>query len=709
MEIPVDFQKFCQIETRRLLILILMTSVASLVLVVQFLSIPYGTVLVSLFPSGEIPLIEKSNHSGAASFPKSEVILGLTSVSSNSSGPTSAMKNTAESDSVGNPNHLNDPEGMKGSEDYNSGQNEDVEPENEVSPEEIFDKNEKSQFGNVENSQNSTSEEAMELRNGSQSGKVSDDNVTLILEPAESKDSEALVPALQPVTSSSNVSLLGVVNANLSISVISDSNISAVPQQATSSPSKDNMNKTSNSILTNRSEMVTDRSNSNNDLTMKSNTLQKDDSQMHTGQASSKKLTKSTSSIQVETTPSAVTTILDMNLLLFKSHTSSHSMIPKWPSKRDQEILSARSLIENAPIIKQDKQLYGSVFRNVSMFKRSYELMEKTLKVYVYKEGAQPVFHRPETKGIYASEGWFMKLMEGNHHFTVTDPAKAHLFYFPFSTRRLEQFMYVPNSHSSRNLIAYLKSYLDVISTKYPYWNRTMGADHFLVGCHDWTPHETKQYMGKCIRAMCNADISYDFTMGKDVSLPETNIRLAKDPVRDLGGKPASKRKILAFFAGSINHGYVRPVLLKYWENKDPDMEIHGHMGRSGKKKNIYAEYMKNSKYCICAKGYEVNSPRVVEAIFYECVPVIISDNFVPPFFEVLNWESFAVFVAEKDIPNLKNILSSISQEKYLRLQMRVRQVQQHFLWHSKPVKYDIFHMILHSVWYNRVFQIKVA
>jgi hypothetical protein len=39
---------------------------------------------------------------------------------------------------------------------------------------------------------------------------------------------------------------------------------------------------------------------------------------------------------------------------------------------------------------------------------------------------------------------------------------------------------------------------------------------------------------------------------------------------------------------------------------------------------------------------------------------VIISDNFVPPFFEVLNWESFAVFVMEKDIPNLKNILLSI-------------------------------------------------
>jgi hypothetical protein len=60
-----------------------------------------------------------------------------------------------------------------------------------------------------------------------------------------------------------------------------------------------------------------------------------------------------------------------------------------------------------------------------------------------------------------------------------------------------------------------------------------------------------------------------------------------------------------------------------------------------------YIELMKSSKFCICARGHEVNSPRVVEAIFHECIPVIISDNFIPPLFEVLNWDSFAVFIKE--------------------------------------------------------------
>lgn len=211
--------------------------------------------------------------------------------------------------------------------------------------------------------------------------------------------------------------------------------------------------------------------------------------------------------------------------------------------------------------------------------------------------------------------------------------------------------------------------------------------------------------MDTCIRAMCNSDVKREgFKLGKDVSLPETTVSNAKNPLREFGGKPATQRSILAFFAGRM-HGNLRPILLQHWENKDSDMKIFGKLPKS-KHNRIYVDYMKNSKYCICAKGYEVNSPRVVESIFYECVPVIISDNFVPPFFEVLNWEAFAVFVQEKDIPNLKNILLSISYERYLVMQERVKQVQQHFLWHNMPEKYDIFHMILHSIWYNRVFRV---
>ncbi|KAH9762491.1 glycosyltransferase family exostosin protein [Citrus sinensis] len=329
------------------------------------------------------------------------------------------------------------------------------------------------------------------------------------------------------------------------------------------------------------------------------------------------------------------TSISKMDLLLLQSRVSSRSMRPSSSSVRDRELLSAKVEIENAPVSWNTPELHASVFRNVSIFKRSYELMESLLKVYIYKEGEKPIFHQPIMRGIYASEGWFMKLMEGNRKFVA--------------------------------------------------------------------PKFTGQHLRNCIKALCNADVSKGFKIGMDTSLPVTYIRSAEAPLDNLGGNPPLKRSTLAFFAGRM-HGYLRPILLNFWENKVDDMKIFGPMPHDVEGKRIYREHMKSSKYCICARGYEVHTPRVVEAIFYECVPVIISDNYVPPFFEVLNWEAFSVFVQEKDIPNLRNILLSIPEERYLAMQSRVKMVQKHFLWHKKPKKYDIFHMVLHSIWYNRLF-----
>lgn len=398
------------------------------------------------------------------------------------------------------------------------------------------------------------------------------------------------------------------------------------------------------------------------------------------------------------------TTISQMNSLLLRSPISTRLTKPRWSSVRDRELVSAKLEIENAPIVRNSQELSDFVFRNVSKFKRSYELMERMLKVYVYREGERPVFHQPYMRGIYASEGWFMKLMEANKKFVVRDPKKAHLFYLPFSSKRLRTTF--EDSKGKKDFEKYLKSYVALISRKYRFWNRTGGADHFLVACHDWASYITRKSMKNCIRALCNANVRKDFIIGKDTSLPVTYVRSSEDPLKDVGGNPALERSILAFFAGGM-HGYLRPILLHYWENKESDMKILGPMARDIEGKRMYREYMKSSKYCICARGYEVHTPRVVEAIFYECVPVIISDNYVPPFFEVLNWEAFSVFIQEKDIHNLRNILLSIPKEKYEAMQLGVKTVQKHFFWHKEPVKYDLFHMTLHSVWNNRILQAK--
>lgn len=45
--------------------------------------------------------------------------------------------------------------------------------------------------------------------------------------------------------------------------------------------------------------------------------------------------------------------------------------------------------------------------------------------------------------------------------------------------------------------------------------------------------------------------------------------------------------------ASDLMHGNVRPILLQYWENKEPAMKIFGPMPHDIEGKKIYREYMK--------------------------------------------------------------------------------------------------------------------
>jgi hypothetical protein len=79
------------------------------------------------------------------------------------------------------------------------------------------------------------------------------------------------------------------------------------------------------------------------------------------------------------------------------------------------------------------------------------------------------------------------------------------------------------------------------------------------------------------------------------------------------------------------------------------------------------------------------NKPNIEEAFHYECVQVIITDNFVLPLSYMLDWSAFSVIIAE-DIPNIKTILQGISLGKYVAMHTWVKRLQRHFLWHPRPV-----------------------
>ncbi|CAK9146685.1 unnamed protein product, partial [Ilex paraguariensis] len=341
----------------------------------------------------------------------------------------------------------------------------------------------------------------------------------------------------------------------------------------------------------------------------------------------------------------------------------------------------------------------GPIYWNASAFHRSYMEMEKSFKVYVYEEGEPPVFHYGPCMHTYAIEGFFIQKMEVSY-FRTRDPGKAHVYFLPFSVTMITQVIYVPESHEWGLMKNTAKDYVDVIATKYPYWNRSLGADHFMLACHDWGPEISFAipYLYKnSIRALCNANTSERFNPSRDVSIPEIHLPTGTTEGM-LGGLSPSQRSVLVFFAGGL-HGPIRPILLEHWENKDEEIQVHRYLPKGVS----YYTMMRKSKYCICPSGYEVASPRMVEGLYMGCVPVLIKDNYVTPFSDVLNWKTFSVIIPVKDIPNLKKILMGIPQKQYIKMQRRGMQVRRHFEVNSPPKRFDVFHMILHSIWLRRL------
>ncbi|XP_034893227.1 probable glycosyltransferase At5g20260 isoform X2 [Populus alba] len=333
--------------------------------------------------------------------------------------------------------------------------------------------------------------------------------------------------------------------------------------------------------------------------------------------------------------------------------------------------------------------------------------MEKRFKIWVYKDGELPVLHGGPVNNIYSVEGQFLDEIErGKSHFIARHPDEAHAFLLPLSVAYIMHYVYKPRVTFSRHQLQTLVTdYVRVIADKYSYWNRTNGADHFSISCHDWGPDISRanpELFKYFIRALCNANTSEGFQPRRDVSVPEIFLHVGKLGLPREGAQPPSKRPILAFFAGGA-HGRIRKVLLKRWKDKDDEIQVHEYVTQRKKNNNLYFKLMGQSKFCLCPSGHEVASPRVVTAIQLGCVPVIISDNYSLPFSDVLDWSKFSVDIPSEKIQGIKTILKGISHKRYLTMQRRVIQAQRHFTLNRPAKPYDMIHMILHSIWLRRL------
>lgn len=76
---------------------------------------------------------------------------------------------------------------------------------------------------------------------------------------------------------------------------------------------------------------------------------------------------------------------------------------------------------------------------------------------------------------------------------------------------------------------------------------------------------------------------------------------------------------------------------------------------------NSYSDFMKNSMITLCPAGYGRWTFRLIEAIQNESIPLLLSDGYVLPFSNDINWNDYIYKINESDIFEIEKIVESIS------------------------------------------------
>ncbi|KAK1373564.1 putative glucuronoxylan glucuronosyltransferase IRX7 [Heracleum sosnowskyi] len=299
------------------------------------------------------------------------------------------------------------------------------------------------------------------------------------------------------------------------------------------------------------------------------------------------------------------------------------------------------------------------------------------MKVYVYN--LPPKYNNdwlknPRCKNhLFASEVAIHKALLTSQ-FRTLDPTEADFLFVP---------VYVSCNFSTVNGFpaigharALISSAVQLVSSEYPFWNRSRGSDHVFVASHDY---------GACFHAMedvAMADGIPEFmqnsvilqTFGvkykhpcqevENVVIPPyispENVKstLAKSPVN-------GRRDIFAFFRGKMEV-HPKNISGRFYSKKvrTEILRKYGGDRRFYLKRHRFAGYQSEivrSVFCLCPLGWAPWSPRLVESVALGCVPVIIADGIQLPFESAVNWPEISLTVPERDVGKLGDILEHVT------------------------------------------------
>uniref|UniRef100_U5EZH6 Exostosin-2 n=1 Tax=Corethrella appendiculata TaxID=1370023 RepID=U5EZH6_9DIPT len=82
-----------------------------------------------------------------------------------------------------------------------------------------------------------------------------------------------------------------------------------------------------------------------------------------------------------------------------------------------------------------------------------------------------------------------------------------------------------------------------------------------------------------------------------------------------------------------------------------------------------YPHVLENGIFCLVTRGLRLSQPTLMDAMASGCIPVIMADNLVLPFNEIIDWNLASIRIYENSLHSIITKLKQISQDKILELQ----------------------------------------
>jgi len=304
--------------------------------------------------------------------------------------------------------------------------------------------------------------------------------------------------------------------------------------------------------------------------------------------------------------------------------------------------------------------------------------LDTNIKIYVY----------PIEEGVTMSSTYRKMLnviMESRYY--TPDASQACLFVLSLDT--------LDRDSLSADYIRNLQNRLSLL----PYWNN--GQNHIIFNFYSGTWPEYTEDLGLNLgfAILAKASISVEtYRPNFDISLPlvhKEHIEKGGDVLPSYSDSQATTKSYLLAFKGKrYVYGIgseTRNSLYHLHNSRDVIMVTTCKHGKSWKEmkdercEEDNAEYdrydyevlLHNSTFCLVPRGRRLGSFRFIEVLQTGCIPVLLSNNWVLPFSEIIDWKSSAIWADERLLLQVPDIVRSVESERVMALRQ-----QSQLLWH---------------------------